>query len=98
MRILLIPDPTAPEGEDAFCREIGKRAPARGHETRVQVIPNGPLAETVDRLGATGFALNSDVVVVNSLQPAALLAARAAGCKTAIRLIDSYAGVPEESL
>lgn len=98
MRILLIPDPTAPNGEDAFCREIAKRAQARGHETRIQVIPNGPLAETVDRLGATGFALSSDVVVVNSLQPAAVLGAQAAKCKTAIRLIDSYAGIPEPSL
>ncbi len=98
MRILLIPDPTAPNGEDAFCREISKRAQARGHETDVQAIPNGPMAETVDRLRATGFALRSDVVVINSLQPAALVAAQAAGKRTAVRLIDAYPAASAQAL
>ena len=79
MRLLLIPDATSPNGEDAFCREIAKRATDRGHETRTQVIPNGPLEATLDILSAAGFALNSDLVVINSLQPAALLAAKSAG-------------------
>lgn len=98
MRLLLVPDPTSPNGEDAFCREIAKRAPARGHETAIEVIPNGPLEETLDRLKALGFGLGRDCAVINSLQPAALLAARAAGCKAAVRLIDSYAGVSEQAL
>ncbi len=87
MRLLLIPDPTSPQGEDAFCREIAKRAAARGHEATVQPIPN---EATLERLSATGFALGSDAVVINNLQPAALLAAKAAGKKTAVRLIDAY--------
>jgi glycosyltransferase involved in cell wall biosynthesis len=98
MRILLVPDPTSPNGEDAFCREIARRAPARGHEAALQAVPNGPLDETLDRLSATGFALESDVVLVNSLQPAALLAARAAGKKTAVRLIDSFAEASAQAL
>ena len=98
MRLLLISDPTSPLGEDAFCREIAKRAEARGHSTSVQTIPNGPLEATLDKLSATGFALASDAVVVNSLQPAALLAAKAAGKKTVLRLVDSYTGASSAAL
>lgn len=98
MRILLVPDPTSPNGEDAFCREIGKRAPARGHETWVQVIPNAPLEDAVDKLTAMGFAMAADAVVINSLQPAALLAAKAAGKKAVVRIVDSYAGASEAAL
>jgi glycosyltransferase involved in cell wall biosynthesis len=98
MRILLIPDATSPNGEDGFCREISKRAGARGHETSVEAIPNGPLEATLDKLSATGFALSSDLVFVNSLQPAALLAAKAAGKKAAVRLIDSYANASAAAL
>lgn len=92
MRLLLIPDPTSPNGEDAFCREMAARAPGRGHEAKIQAIPNGPLEATRDKLLAAGFARAADLVLVNSLQPAALLAAKEAGKKTGIRLIDSYAG------
>lgn len=98
MKLLLVPDPTSPYGEDAFCREIAKRAPERGHETRIQVVPNGPLDATLDMLSSAGFALSADVVVINSLQPAALLAARAARRKTVVRLIDSYAAATSLSL
>ncbi len=98
MRLLLVPDPTSPNGEDAFCREIAKRAPARGHETQIQVIPNGPLEETLDSLKATGFGQEADFLVINSLQPAALLAAKAAGKRAAVRLIDSYAHVSAQAL
>jgi glycosyltransferase involved in cell wall biosynthesis len=98
MRLLLIPDPTSPNGEDAFCREIAKRAAARSHHASIQAIPNGPLEATLQRLSATGFALSSDLVVVNSLQPAALLAAKAAGKKAAVRLIDSYVGASQAAL
>lgn len=98
MRLLLVPDPTSPNGEDAFCREIGKRAPARGHESYVEVIPNGTVEDTVDRLQATGFAMSCDAVVINSLQPAAVIAAKAAGKKTVVRLVDSYAGASEQAL
>lgn len=98
MRLLLIPDPTSPNGEDAFCREIAKRAPRRGHETSIQAIPNGPLEATLDHLSATGFALSCDLVVINSLQPAALIAARAAKKKTAVRLVDSYSSASPAAL
>lgn len=98
MKILLVPDPTSPNGEDAFCREIAKRAEGRGHQASLQVIPNGPLDATLDMLSATGFALSADAVVINSLQPAALIAAAAAGRKTAVRMIDSYAAASSLSL
>lgn len=98
MRLLLVPDPTSPNGEDAFCREISKRAPGRGHETYTQAIPNGPLDETLDRLSATGFGTGADFILINSLQPAALLAAVAANKPAAVRLIDSYAGVSPQAL
>ncbi|MBI3553559.1 MAG: glycosyltransferase [Elusimicrobia bacterium] len=91
MKLLLVPDPTSPNGEDAFCREIAKRAGLRGHETAVQAVPNGPLEASLSALSASGFAADCELVVINSLQPAALLAAKAAGRKTAVRLIDSYA-------
>jgi glycosyltransferase involved in cell wall biosynthesis len=98
MRLLLIPDPTSPNGEDGFCREIAKRAQAKGHQTRIQAIPNGPLEATIGTLAAEGFASDSDLVVINSLQPAALLAAKAAGRRVAMRLIDSYAWAPPAAL
>jgi glycosyltransferase involved in cell wall biosynthesis len=84
MKILLVPDPTSPNGEDAFCREISKRAPARGHACAMRAASAGPA--------------ESDVVVVNSLQAGALLAAAAAGTPTVLRLIDSYIGAPESAL
>ena len=98
MRLLLIPDPTSPNGEDAFCREIAKRAPGRGHEARVQVIPNAPLHACLDQLNAGGFAKHADLVVINSLQPAALLAAKQAGARAAVRLIDSFANASTAAL
>jgi glycosyltransferase involved in cell wall biosynthesis len=84
MRILLVPDPTSPNGEDAFCREISKRAPARGHECTMRAASAGPA--------------ESDVVVVNSLQTGCLLAAQAAGTPTILRLIEAYVGAPEPAL
>mgnify|MGYP001560588945 CR=1 FL=1 len=75
MKLLLVPDPTSPHSEDAFCRELASRAASRGHETRVHTVPNGPLEATLDQLSATGFGLACDAVFVNSLQPAAILAA-----------------------
>ena len=81
MKILLVPDPTSPNGEDAFCREIAKRGPARGHECAMRAASAGPA--------------EADVVVVNSLQTGALLAARAAGTPAILRLIDSYIGAPD---
>jgi glycosyltransferase involved in cell wall biosynthesis len=86
MKILLVPDPTSPNGEDAFCREICKRAPARGHACAMRAASAGP--------GPAG----SDVVVVNSLQTGALLAAESAGVPTILRLIDSYVGAPEPTV
>lgn len=78
MKILLVPDPTSPNGEDAFCREIVKRAPARGHLCVMRAAVDGPV--------------DADAVVVNSLQKGALLAAQGAGKPTVLRLIDAYAG------
>lgn len=98
MRLLLVPDPTSPYGEDAFCREIAQRAAKRGHEASIAVIPNGPLEATLDTLKAAGFAVEADAVVINSLQPAALLAAKAAGRKAAVRFIESYAAASAAAL
>jgi glycosyltransferase involved in cell wall biosynthesis len=84
MKILLVPDPTSPNGEDAFCREIVKRAPARGHACVMRAAADGPA--------------EADAVVVNSLQTGALLAAREAGKPVVLRLIDSYAGASAAAL
>lgn len=83
MKILLVPDPTSPNGEDAFCREIAKRAPGRGHSCAIRAASAGPVA--------------ADAVVVNSLQLPALAAARAAGVPVVLRLIESYAGAGPEA-
>ena len=98
MRLLLIPDPTSPNGEDAFCREIVKRAPARGHSAKMQMVPNGPTRAAADLLASQGFADACDAVVINSLQPAALLAAQSKSRPTVLRLIESYAGASPEAL
>ena len=98
MRLLLIPDPTSPNGKDAFCREIANRAPARGHSAKMQMVPNGPPEAAAEMLAAQGFAGDSDAVILNSLQPAALIAAKAAGKATVLRLIESYAGASPDSL
>ena len=52
MRLLLVPDPSSPNGEDAFCREVAKRAPARGHSASVRVVAPGPAAATAELLAA----------------------------------------------
>jgi len=98
MKLLLIPDPTAPHGEDALCREVSSRAATGGHQTAVFPVPSGPLEATVEGLLAKGFASDCDVVIVNSLQPAPMAAARAASRKLAVRLIDSYAGYSPAAL
>ncbi|MBI5625496.1 MAG: glycosyltransferase [Elusimicrobia bacterium] len=98
MKLLLVPDPTSPHSEDAFCRELSSRAAKRGHQTSVHTVPNGPLEATIEQLSATGFGLASDVVFVNSLQPAAILGARSSGRKVAVRFIDSYAGASAEAV
>jgi hypothetical protein len=98
VRLLLIPDPTSPNGEDAFCREIVKRAPARGHSAKMQMVPNGPPEAAAELLEGQGFASDADAVVINSLQPAALIAAKAAGKATVLRLIESYVGASPDSL
>lgn len=93
-----MPDPSSPNGEDAFCRELAKRAPGRGHSATVRVVPPGPAAAVVEQLARERFSLDHDAVFINSLQPAALLAARAAGRPAALRLIDSYAGASPAAL
>lgn len=98
MRLLLVPDPTSPNGEDAFCREIGKRAPGRGHAAKMQVVSNGPPEAAAELLVKAGFAEGADAVVINSLQPVALLAAKAAGVPKVLRLLESYAGASPNAL
>lgn len=85
MRLLLVPDPTSPNGIDAFCREIAKRAAARGHEAVVRAAVQGPDAD-------------ADAVFVNSLQPEALAAAAAAGKPVVLRLIDAYVDAESSTL
>ena len=86
MKILLVPDPASPYGEDAFCRELAARSAVRGHET--------VLADR--RKADTPFA--ADAALINSCQQAAFLAAKSAGLKIAVRLIDSYADTPDADL
>lgn len=88
MRILLVPDPASPNGEDAFCRELAQRAASRGHSAALRAMDSGPASSGVAH----------DVVFVNSLQPAALHAAQAAGKPVALRLIDSYASASAAAL
>lgn len=87
MRLLLIPYTTAPNGVDAFCTALCERAPQRGHQAAIQAV-----SADADELKRQGFASDSDLVLVNSLQPAPVAAAHAAGKKIALRLIDSFAG------
>ena len=98
MRISLVPDPTSPYGEDAFCREVSQRAVARGHEARIVSIPPGRPEEVQASLAASGFARDADVVLINGFQPIPLLAVRAAGRKVAVRFIYSFAETPESEL
>jgi len=92
MRILLVPDPAAPYGEDAFCRELSQRAAARGHETVLAARPSGTPSDISSQLAGT------DVTLINSFQAAPIRAVRAAGKKLAVRLIDSFAEVPAAEL
>lgn len=85
MRLLLVPDPTSPNGVDAFCREISLRAAARKHATVV-------------RPAAQGSATDVDAVFINNLQPGALKAAKAAGKLVVLRLIDAYHGATPDAL
>lgn len=98
MRLLLVPDASSPNGEDAFCRELVKRAAPRGHSADMRVVPSGPPAAVAEQLARERFACEHDAVFVNSLQPAALDAARAAGKPVALRLIDSFAGASPAAL
>ena len=98
MKILLVPDPASPYGEDAFCRELAQRAAARGHETALAAIPAGAPDEVGARLTAAGFARDADALLINSFQAAPIAAARAAGKKLALRLIDSYADLSSAQL
>lgn len=98
MRLLLVPDLASPNGEDAYCREITKRAHARGHLCATYAAPSGPTAALAERLVAEGFATDCDAVFINGLQPAALLAAKAAGRPVALRLIESFSGVSPAAL
>jgi|GEM_PF-1685021 len=98
MKILLVPDPASPYGEDAFCRELSQRAAARGHEAVLTALPAGAPEEVQVRLGAEGFARDCDVVLINSFQAAPIRAAHAAGKRLAVRLIDSFAELPAAEL
>ena len=92
MKILLVPDPASPYGEDAFCRELTQRAASRGHEAVLTAAPSGTPADITPQLAG------ADAVLINSFQAAPIRAARAAGKKLAVRLIDSFAEVPAAEL
>jgi len=83
MRILLVADPTSPNGEDAFCREIAKRAPARGHSCALRaaekadaVIVNGPQVRAVETARAADVP-----VVLRLIDPRADHTALAKTCE-----------------
>lgn len=82
MKLILVPDPSSPNGEDAFCREIAKRAIAHGHEALVRPAP-----------GEGG-----DVVLINNLQPEAVREARRSGRKTVVRLVEDLAEADRREL
>ncbi len=98
MKILLVPDPASPYGEDAFCRELSQRAAARGHEAVLAALPGGTPEEAQVRLGAECFARDCDMVLINSFQAAPIRAVHAAGKRLVVRLIDSFAEVPAAQL
>ncbi len=95
MKILLLPEPAAPYGEDGFCREFASRAAAHGHQTLNGTVPTGAPEEVLSRLLAGGFGRDVDAVLINGFQAPAIRAARAAGTKCAVRLIESFIHVPE---
>ena len=84
MRLLLVPDLASPNGEDAFCREISRRAHARKHLCVTRMAPSGPPAAQAELLAGEGFARDCDAVIINGLQPPALLAAQAAVLGSAV--------------
>ncbi|MDE2313323.1 MAG: glycosyltransferase [Elusimicrobia bacterium] len=92
MKILLIPDPTAPDGQDAFCREFAKIARDRGHETAMQPMPNGASADLLRQALSQGFAAAAQIVIINGVQPEAFAAAKGLGKKTVFRLVESCSG------
>lgn len=81
MRILLVADPTSPNGEDAFCREISKRVAARGHScvrgdaAADAAIVNGPQSAAVESARAAGVP-----VVLRLIDPRADHSALAKTC------------------
>ncbi len=95
MKILLVPDPTAPNGQDAFCRELAKLAQDRGHETAVQPLPNGASEDALRQTLSEGFASTAGTVIINGIQPEAFAAAKALGKRTVFRLVESCAGDDE---
>jgi len=98
MKILMVPDPASPYGEDAFCRELSQRAASRGHEMVLTAIPAGTPEQVQARLSAEGFARDCDAVLINSFQTAPIQAARAAGKKFAVRLIEDFSDIPSAGL
>ena len=78
MKLLLVPDPASPNGVDAFCRELERRAAARGHSARIR--PSFEAEPSVD------------AVFVNSLQPQAIVRALDGGVPVVARLIADLAG------
>ena len=98
MRILLVADPASPFGEDAFCRELAQRASARGHEAALVALPAGSPDQVAAALAEADRARGAEVALINSYQAAPIAAARAAGRKFAVRLIDAFADAREEDL
>ncbi|MDD5302471.1 MAG: glycosyltransferase, partial [Elusimicrobia bacterium] len=61
-------------------------------------VPSGPLKTVTEMLASQGFASDCDAVIINSLQPAALIAAKAARKPTVLGMIESYAGASPDAL
>ncbi|MHB2025035.1 MAG: glycosyltransferase family 4 protein [Elusimicrobiota bacterium] len=86
MDIILIPDPAAPNGHDAFCREVATLAAGRGHRT----IDASPSAESVF---SSEFGRTAGAVLANGIHHDFFAAAKKLDKKFAVRLIDSCSGM-----
>lgn len=97
MKILLVPDPSAPDGQDAFCREFSKLARERGHETSARPAPAAATESALERMLSERFAAEADIVIVNGVQPEVFKAAQARGKKMVFRLVDAGVGAGENT-
>jgi glycosyltransferase involved in cell wall biosynthesis len=80
VKLLLVPDPTAPNGHDGFCNALVARAEKRGHTAKL--VTKGELKDELAK---------ADAVLVNGLQPE-LTEVKASGRKAAWRMVEAWAG------